>query len=343
MTLPENPENPEEKAALRSSADPSGPRETVVQVQVKGRPVMTPAIEIGGLTLLVSGRQLKIAAVQDEEYLDGEPVADPHPIIAALKTCRLRPDIFTFAQKIPNVVARHSYYKEWENFAAIPITTYSDWIEHRVTYDVRKAVRRAERSGVEIRIADYDDEFVEGIRAIYNEMPYRQGKAFWHYQKDFATVKRENSTFADRACFIGAYINGELAGFIKMVHVGSYAATIQVLSKVKYRREKVSNAMIAKALEICIERGRSHLVYGRYTYNNPESSLTEFKRRNGFEPILVPRYYIPLTAKGALALRLRLHRSLAQHIPVSLRPILHRVRSFSRRTKGNGKGDGWVS
>jgi len=333
-----------EDAGLRGTPEPANVKETVTEVMVKGKPVMMPAIEMGGLTIVVSGRRLKIAAVKDEEFLDGEAIADPGPVIAQLKTTRLRPDIFTFAQKLPNVAPRHSYYREWENFAAIPITTYADWLDHRVTYDVRKAVRRAQRSGVEARKADYDDELVQGICTVYNETRYRQGKAFWHYQKDFATVKKENATFADRACFIGAYIKGELVGFIKMVYVGSYAATIQVLSQVKHRREKASNAMIAKAVEICVEKGLSHFVYGRYVYNNPDSSLTEFKRRNGFEPILVPRYYVPLTAKGAIALKFRLHRPLSERIPMSLRPVLHRVRGWLRhKSHDAGESDGGVA
>ncbi|MGH9342981.1 MAG: hypothetical protein ACRD19_04390, partial [Terriglobia bacterium] len=103
-------------------------------------------------------------------------------------------------------------------------------------------------------------------------------------------------------------------------------SSIQVLSQIRHRHEKTSNALIAKVVEICVEEGLSHFVYGRYVYNNPASSLTEFKRRNGFEPILVPRYYIPLTRKGALALKLRLHWPLIQHVPESWRPRLFSLR-----------------
>ena len=41
-------------------------------------------------------------------------------------------DIFTFAQKLPNTVPKHSHYMEWDNLAVIPITTYSDWWDKRV-------------------------------------------------------------------------------------------------------------------------------------------------------------------------------------------------------------------
>lgn len=313
-----------------SRGELESPREAMVEISVNGKTVTVPGIELDGVTAISTGRWLKMATIKDEEYLDGEVVTDPEALVGKLKRSRLRPDIFTFAQKLPNVTPRYRYHTEWENVAAIPITSYSDWLENRVTYDVRKAVKRAQRLGVEIGKATFDDAFVQGVCNIYNECPVRQGKAFWHYKKDAETVKKEHSTFRDRCCFIGAYVQGELVGFIRMVYVGTYAASVQVLSQIKYRREKTTNALIAKAVEICEQEGLSHFVYGRYVYNNPASSLTEFKRRNGFEQILLPRYYIPITLKGAIALKLRLHRSLPDYIPMSCRPLLHRIRERVR-------------
>lgn len=39
---------------------------------------------------------------------------------------------------------------------------------------------------------------------------------------------------------------------------------------------------------------------------------------NGFEKVLLPRYHIPLTPKGALAVSVGMHRGLVQRIPKSL-------------------------
>ena len=64
--------------------------------------------------------------------------------------------------------------------------------------------------------------------------------------------------------------------------------------------KRPNNALIAKAVEICATEGKSHFIYGSYVYYDPNSSLTEFKRRNGFEPVALPRYFIPLTLKGKL-------------------------------------------
>jgi hypothetical protein len=95
------------------------------------------------------------------------------------------------------------------------------------------------------------------------------------------------------------------------------------------------NALIAKAVEICEQRGFAYLTYCNYVYNDPDSSLTEFKRRNGFEQVLVPRYYIPLTLKGKIALKLGLHHGLVKFIPKSVFKQLLRLRTrwYARKSE----------
>jgi hypothetical protein len=182
-------------------------------------------------------------------------------------------------------------------------------------------------------VAEFDDNFIEGIRLIYNESPIRQGKPFWHYQKDFETVKRENSTYLDRSVCIGAYYQDELIGFIRMLYVGSLAMTLQVISKMGHSEKKPTNALIAKAVEVCELNNVSHLVYSRFKYNNMHSSLTEFKRRNGFEQVLVPKYYIPLTEKGRVALKIGLHLPVVSWLPASVVARLRKLRSIWNSAK----------
>jgi hypothetical protein len=284
--------------------------------------------------VIVVGTWVKIASVVDEELLDAESVDDPERFLRELRGSGLAADILTFAQRVPDVQPRYQYRLEWDNFAAIPISSYANW-EKRVEPDVRKAVKRAKREGIVVRLAEYDDAFVHGICRIYNEAPVRQGRAFTHYQKDFEVVKKENSTYFDRTTYLGAYWKDELIGFIRWVRVGNVAATLQVISLREHFDKKPTNALIAKAVEICEERGVSHFVYGRYVYNDPSSSLTEFKRRNGFEKMLVPRYYVPLTAKGRMALGLSVHHGLTDRIPAgtmqTLRKLRHRWHKYSLR------------
>jgi len=292
-----------------------------------GKAIRAPSAEIDGRTVIATGKWIKIAAVQDEELLEGEPVADPGLFVSRLKHTRLNADIFTFAQKLADPTPKWAHHLEWDNQAVIPITTFADWWEKRAESSVRRAVRKATKVGVVVKAAAFDRAFVEGIVDLYNETPIRQGRPFWHYQKDFDTVKRENSTYLERSTFLGAYYGDELIGFIRIVHADKVANIIQLLSKMKHFDKRPANALISKAVEMCEQRGVSHLVYCAYTYSDQTSSLTEFKRRNGFEQVLVPRYYIPLTLKGRSALKLGLHHPLTHHIP---RPLLAQLRKIRR-------------
>jgi hypothetical protein len=298
------------------------------EIRVKGKPVLVPSAQICGTTVIISGTWLKTASVHDEDLLEGETIANPNYFVRYLRQSLPRSDLFTFAQKLPNSIPKHDYHLEWENVAVIPITTYSEWWEKRTDAGARRAVRKAAKSGIVVKLVEFDDAFIRGIVSINNETPVRQGKPFWHFQKSFEAVKLENSTYADRNAFLGAYWQDELVGFIRMTYVDSTASILQMLTMVKHFDKKPANAMIAKAVEICEQKGLSYLMYCNYIYNDSESSLTEFKRRNGFEKMLLPRYYIPLTLKGQLAVRLRLHRGLAKSIPKSLLLKLLKLRSL---------------
>jgi hypothetical protein len=291
------------------------------------------AVEINGRSVVVSGGWLRIASVHDEDLVEGDPVPEPQAFVSRLKAARVKADVFTFAQKLPDTEPKYPYRLEWDNAAVIPITTYADWWEKRVESSVRRAVRKGAKMGVVARVVEFDDAFVRGIAEIYNETPVRQGRAFWHYQKDLDTVRRENSTYLERSVFIGVYLGEELIGFMRMILVDKIASIIQILSKMKHFDKRPTNVMLAKAVELCEQRGLSHLVYCSYVYNDAKNSLTEFKKRNAFEQVMLPRYYVPLTLKGSLALRWNLHRGLVRLIPTPVFVRLRKLRELWNRRK----------
>ena len=82
-----------------------------------------------------------------------------------------------------------------------------------------------------------------------------------HYGKDFETVKREFSRFLFREEIFGAYLGEELVGFIMLADAGKYACLGQIISKIAYRDLAPNNALLAKAVERCAEKGFPYLVY----------------------------------------------------------------------------------
>jgi hypothetical protein len=313
--------------SIATHLDPSNRHSTAIRI--RGKNITVPSTEIEGRTVIVTGKVLKVAEVFDEELVEGVPVEDPESFITKLKESELKADVFTFAQRPPEITPKYDYRFEWDNWAALPTTCFKDWWENRLPQESRKNVRRAAKRGVVVRVVPFDDELVTGIQGIYNETPIRQGKRFWHYGKDFATVKMENETYLERSEFIGAFYGDALIGFIKIIYVDRLAVLIQILAKNKHHDKRPMNALLAYAMEICERKNISCLFYGKYIYGTKnDSSLTEFKRRNGFEQVNFPRYYIPLSIKGRAAIRLGVHRGLENLLPRRVNDVLLNCRAW---------------
>jgi hypothetical protein len=304
------------------------------KTRICGRDTLVPSTIINDRNVIVTGRFIRIAAVQDETCVEGEIVPDPERFVRCLRLWEIKPDIFTFPQKVNDPTPRFQYKCEWDNFAVIPITSYDDWFRNRVRPDVRQNIRRAKREGIVTKCVAFNDALVWQIKEICDETPVRQGMRFWHYGKKFEEIKEVHGTYSSRADYIGAYLGDELIGFVKLVYVGRIARTMNVISKQRYFHLRPTNALIAKAVEVCAQRNVSHLVYGEYRFpGKTQSSLAEFKKRNGFEEALCPRYFIPLTAKGSLVIRLGLHRGLKRYLPEPLSRLLLTVRQWLLRVR----------
>jgi hypothetical protein len=274
---------------------------------------------------MITGKWIKTAEIKDEGVVQGVTVEDPSLFITKLKESKLEADVFTFAQRPPEITPKYHYHWESDNWAAISTACFSDWWE-KLPQESRKNVRRAAKRGVVVKIVRFDDDLVKGVHRIYNQTPVRDGRLFWHFGKDFETVRRELATYLDRSEFIGAYWNEELIGFLKMVYVDHVATVFHIISMNEHHDKRPSNALLAKAAEVCERKGISHLIYTKFVYGNKrQSSLLEFKRRNGFEQVNFPRYYVPLTLRGEVFVRLRLYRGLSGLIP---EPILQPLLSF---------------
>jgi hypothetical protein len=294
---------------------------------VMGKWISVPAIEIGGDVIAVTGDWIRLAGVHDEEWLETE-LADPEVCIHRLQQPGApKADIFTFTQKLPDIVPKYKYPLEWFSVAVAKVGNFKEWWES-LPQETRKNVRRSQKRGVVIKVREFDDEFIRGIKEVQDETPMRQGRRYPHYDKTFEQVKKDHSGFADRSDFIGAYCGEELVGFLKLVYRGNVASILQLNSKVAHYDKRPSNALLAKAVELCETRNVSHLTYGRFNYGNKsDSSLRDFKIRNGFSDVLVPRFYIPLTFWGKFCVNTKLYRGLLGILPRGVIAVLVKVRA----------------
>ncbi len=294
--------------------------ENSIEISIKGKWVTVPALEVNGTTIVIRGKWIKLGVIHDEAWLE-TALEDPEACVVTLRkqaSNGLTADIFTFSQKPSSTSPKYPYYLEWDSVAAIRFSSFKQWWE-KLPQETRKNVRRSQKRGVEVRVTEFGDDLIRGIIGVNNDSPVRQNTANVYYGRSFEQVRRDHLSFIDRSDFICAYLGNEVIGYAKIVYRGDVASILNFAPKVSHHDKRPANALMAKAVDLCEARGISYLTYGMFNYGHKrQSPLRQFKIRNGFGEILVPRFYIPLTTWGSLCMKLGLHRGLLGILPHSL-------------------------
>jgi hypothetical protein len=300
-------------------------QETILQ---KGVPIRLDAVRAEDKAFVISGRLIRTAMLKDEWQ---EDINNPENVIRELKDASDKIDLLKFWQRIPESEPKYAYYYEWRDLAAIPISDYKRWFENQINPKARNKVRKSAKLGVVIEQTELTDELVRGIMGIFNQSPVRRGKRFWHYGKDFETVKKEMSLDLNESIFVTAYYKEELIGFVKLLFADRYALLTVILDRLNHRDKAPMNGMIAKAVEICVARKVPYLVY----YMWRRAGHSDFQESTGFERIPIPEYFVPLTLKGRMALRLGLHKGGKGLIPEKAMPLLLAARAkwYARKAR----------
>jgi hypothetical protein len=241
-------------------------------------------------------------------------------------------DVFTLLERgwccpIPKLPS--GWLKTEDNVGLLEVKDFATWW-NGVGKKTRNMVRKAEKDGVVVKVVEPTEKFAEGVCKIYNETPIRQERAFSHYGEKLDAVARNIANRAESSTFIGAYLQDELVGFIQLMRGERIVIIAQILSLQKHWDKALNNAMLAKAVDVCASGGDRWLMYGRIG-NHP--SLDKFKESNGFTKYPINRYYVPLSGKGKLALRLGLQYNLKDALPNSIKYPLIPMMNWVSRTK----------
>jgi len=290
-------------------------------------------MQAGGRDIIVSGRAIRTARIDGDSY---RFIEDPEPILAELRRCGRRIDLFTFIQRLPDSSPRYPYPMEWDNVAAIELNSFDHWWNQQLGFKARNKAKQAEKKGVLLCEIPFDESLVRGVWEIYNETPIRQGRRFFNYGKTLDKVRCEAGTFLDSSVFIGAFFEDKLIGFTKLTidETGTQAGLMHIISMIQHRDKAPTNALVAHTVRACAERGIRYLVYSNFAYGNKTNdTLSDFKERNGFRRIDVPRYYIPLSPVGHVAKYLGLHLSVHHHLPEKFIAAFRKYRAawYNRR------------
>lgn len=324
---------------MSSSAHSLSFSASTAEVSSRGQWMEVPALKRGAETIIFNGSWIKIASLFDEDWVEQE-LQDPEAWLNTLKESSTAPraDILRFSQMVPHVAPRFNYPMEMRSIAVAEVGDFKSWWE-KLPQESRKNVRRSGKRGVTIEVKEFDADVIAGIASVQNETPLRQGRKYIHYGKSLDEVKRDHGAFLDRCDFICAYFEDEFIGFLKLVYRGKIAALLQLNSKAAHYDKRPSNALMAKAVELCEARGMTHLTYGLFNYEGKgHSPLREFKERNGFYEMLVPNYYVPLSAWGQVCVNMKLYRGVRELLPkkVVTSALNLRTRWYTFRTRKAG-------
>lgn len=281
----------------------------------------------------VTSGLIRIAHIEGDSY---EFVENPDAVLDNLRGSGTRVDLFTFMQIMPETSPKYDYPMEWDNLAVLPVSTFDHWWKKQIRSVSRNRARQAEKKGVTLRAAPFNDDLVRRISGIYNECPVRQGRPFPHYGKSIEAVHEMTATFLDSSVFIGAFLGEELIGFVKLTwdQSRSQANLMSIVSMIAHRDKAPTNALIARAVRYCADNGIRHLVYQKFSYGKKDrDTLSDFKEKCGFQRVDLPRYYVPLTTLGRFAFQLGFHHRLVDRIPSS---VLDKYREY--RTEWYNRG-----
>ena len=265
---------------------------------------------IEGKELSISGRFLKTARLRHEwcDFLQDAPSA-----LQAMRTQKPVADLFTFVNDIGDTRQDCSYHNEPVANAVLPVTTFAKWWDE-IGFKPRNKIRKAQKTGVEIRLASLDETFAKGVEAIYNESAIRQGRKFSHYGKKAPEIQNELTSFQDRSILVGAYFQDELIGFMKLFEGKQVLRTVHIIAKLSHREKCAMDVMISKAVELCEQKKAVYLHYGSWT----DGGVGVFREKHGFQRMEVPRYFVPLSLRGEMMLKLNLHRPMRERLPKGL-------------------------
>ena len=227
-------------------------------------------------------------------------------------------DLFTFIQRsfLDCDTKEYGFFSNFETIGLLKINSYSEWLKS-IAKSARRYVRKGYK-GLKVKLADVDEEFIENALKIYNETPVRQGRKYSGFGLSEADLWTKFSDMRDSE-ILGAYAEKQLIGLLWISYGDRVAAFRSYLSLIKYRNRYPNNALLAESVQRCCAKGYHFLTYGNMGYI---PSLDFFKSAHGFRRYPVPRFYVPLSTKGQLAIKLKMYRSVEHSLPQVLIPSL---------------------
>jgi len=274
--------------------------------------------------IIIEGKFPKFVRLRNEWCEEPE---EPEELIASLNQQEINADILTFRQLLPATEPKYNYYYILDPLAVIPVSTYDDWFTKQVKSNVRSNIRKSVNRGVESRVEEFDEDMINGIVELVNDTPIRQDRKYTYFGYNYEKIKETFAPGSYYCEYIGVYYENKLIGFTKLLFAGQCSHNFGMISKVEHRDKAPQYALISKSIERTALRKTPFLLYGQWV----EGGLGQFKKHIGCQLIEVPKYYIPLTAKGNLVIKLNLHLGFRNLLPRKISNLLKSLRKKIRQ------------
>ena len=240
-------------------------------------------------------------------------------------------DVFTFVERSWCSTIQFppkSWAKAEQSVVLLNLHSYDEWFK-AIGRKSRNMIRKAEKSGVRVSVAEPNEKFSEGIWKIYNNTPIKQNRRNWYFGMTLKEVEEELSSSAN-CTFIGAYFKDELIGFTSLIYGNNVVVVDRLASLQEHWDKAVNNALIAKTIEICAANDSKWVVYGAWKQMRQHGSLVDFAFHNGFRSFKATRYFVPLTRKGQIAIKMLIGLE-ANPVVESARYSLHLIALSSNK------------
>ena len=91
-------------------------------------------MKVCGKEIRVRGGLIRIARLEADGY---HFLENQEELLNGLRQCGGRIDLFTFMQKLPERSPKYPYPMEWDNLAAVPVSTFDHWWTQQISFKAR--------------------------------------------------------------------------------------------------------------------------------------------------------------------------------------------------------------
>ncbi len=189
----------------------------------------------------------------------------------------------------------------------LPLSKGFEYIwKNKFNKKARNLVRKFLRSGGKVELLKNPLNYVDDIMEINLSKPLRQGRPLpeTYTRKDLVIqiLERNIRDKGEHFRVYGAFIKDKLVAYAYVSEHNGYAYISRFLTHAKYFKYAASNGLLSFIIESLCKEGVKVVQYGYWSRHY--EGVNHFLQQHGFEKGEVRAYYIPLTMKGSLVLKM---------------------------------------